>query len=73
MIGWARLQLLILATCVNASFSGCAGFVSIPKDALDSFSPDQLKVQLYLEGSAKPAADAEVAPKSGFFHIYSHL
>ncbi|CBY18878.1 unnamed protein product [Oikopleura dioica] len=69
MIGWARFLLLIQATCVKASFSGCAGFVSIPKDALNSFSTDELKVQLYLEGSAKPAADAEVAPKSGFFHI----
>ena len=68
MIGWASF-LLLLSTCVSASFTGCAGYVPIPKEALISFNPEELKVQLFQEGSTKPAAKTEIAPKSGFFHV----
>ena len=73
MIGWGITRLILLNffilknASVSASFSGCAGYVSIPKAV--TVDSDQLKVQLFLEGSGKPTAETEVAPKSGFFHV----
>lgn len=56
-----------LISLVVGSFTGCAGYINIPEKNIVSLK--DIKVQLFADGSSKPVAETEVAPKSGFFHV----